>query len=215
MGEESASVWVDIRTTQRVIALGLRAMLDQADTGYDIVFSGPQGAQPDLVLYDVISLNDGLGEDLDHLLRHSISTVIAVNRTLKPELGTRAREKGVEWAITLDITDEELGQVIRDAISGTLDSEDNVAEGWDTKDYLGREAGLSPRESSILQLVVIGRSNQEIAQELYLSINSVKTYIRSTYRKIQATSRSQAILWAVRQGFLTERYDDESPTPAR
>jgi DNA-binding CsgD family transcriptional regulator len=35
----------------------------------------------------------------------------------------------------------------------------------------------------------------------------VKTYIRSTYRKIEATSRGQAIIWAVRQGFLTERYD--------
>jgi DNA-binding NarL/FixJ family response regulator len=208
VGEVGGSVWVDIRTSQRVVALGLRAMLEQAQAPFDIVAEGPPGAQPDLVLYDVINLNDNLGDDLDHLLRHSISTVIAVNRTLKPELGTRAREKGVEWAITLDITDEELVQVITDAVAGTLDSEDNVAQVWDVKDYLGREAGLSPRESSVLQLVVMGRSNQEIAQELYLSINSVKTYIRSTYRKIEASTRSQAIFWAVRQGFLTERYDD-------
>jgi DNA-binding NarL/FixJ family response regulator len=182
-------------------------MLDQARAPFEIRTEGPAGAQPDVVLYDVIHLNDSPGDDLDHLLRHSISTVIAVNRTLKPELGTRAREKGVEWAITLDISDEELVQVITDAVSGTLDSDSNVAEVWDAKDYLGREAGLSPRESSVLQLVVMGRSNQEIAQELYLSINSVKTYIRSTYRKIGVATRGQAILWAVRQGFLTERYD--------
>jgi DNA-binding NarL/FixJ family response regulator len=201
-------VWVDIRTTQRVVDLGLRAMLQRAPVPFPIVTDGPMGAQPDLVLYDVINLHESSGDDLDLLLKHSVSTVIAVNRTLKPELGTRAREKGVEWAITLNITDDELVQVIEDAVAGNLDSDDNVAEEWDAKDYLGREAGLSPRESSILQLVVMGRGNQDIAQELYLSINSVKTYIRSTYRKIEATSRGQAILWAVRQGFLTERYDD-------
>jgi|tagenome__1003787_1003787.scaffolds.fasta_scaffold19770894_1 DNA-binding NarL/FixJ family response regulator len=204
-----APVWVEIRTCQRAVALGLRAMLDQARTSFDIVAEGPPGAQPDLVLYDVINLNESPGDDLDHLLRHSISAVIAVDRTLKPELGTRARDKGVEWAITLDITDEELTRVIEDAVAGTLDSDDNVVTGWHAKDYLGREAGLSPRESGVLQLVVMGRSNQEIADELYLSINSVKTYIRSTYRKIGATTRSQAILWAVRQGFLTRRYDDQ------
>ncbi len=203
-------VWVDIRTTQRVVDLGLRAMLERAEADFDIVTSGPVGTQPDVVLYDVIKLSESPGDDLDHMLRHSISTVIAINRTLSPDLGTRAREKGVEWAITMNISDEDLVQVIRDAVSGTLDSEDNVAEVWDSKDYLGRSAGLSPRESSILALVVMGRSNQEIAQELYLSINSVKTYIRTTYRKIGATSRGQAILWAVREGFLTERYDEES-----
>jgi DNA-binding NarL/FixJ family response regulator len=191
-----------------VVDLGLRAMLAGAQAPFEIRTDGPEGAQPDLVLYDVINLNEASGDDLDLLLKHSVSTVIAVNRTLKPELGTRAREKGVEWAITLNISDDELVQVIRDAVEGNLESEGNVAEEWTAKDYMGRDVGLSPRESSVLQLVVMGRSNLEIAAELYLSINSVKTYIRSTYRKIEATSRSQAILWAVRQGFLTERYDD-------
>ena len=210
MGETPTTVWIDIRTTQRVVELGLRAMLERAQAPFEFVTEGPPDAQPDLVLYDVINLNDRPGDDLDVLVERSVSTVIAVDRTLKPELGVRAREKGVEWAITLGITEEELIQVIYDALAGTLDSEDNVAEVWDALGYIGREDGLSPRESSVLQLVVMGRSNQEIAQELYLSINSVKTYIRSTYRKIGATSRSQAILWAVRQGFLTERYDPAS-----
>jgi DNA-binding NarL/FixJ family response regulator len=210
VGEDRAQVWVDIRTTQRVVDLGLRAMLQRAEAPFEMVTEGPLGAQPDVVLYDVINLHESSGDDLDLLLKHSISTVIAVNRTLKPELGTRAREKGVEWAITLNISDDELVQVIEDAVAGNLDSDDNVAEEWDAKEYLGRDAGLSPRESSILQLVVMGRGNQDIAQELYLSINSVKTYIRSTYRKIEATSRGQAIIWAVRQGFLTERYDDQA-----
>ena len=57
---------------------------------------------------------------------------------------------------------------------------------------------------------MLGHSNQEIADALFLSINSVKTYIRSTYRKIDVTSRGQAIVWAIQNGFLTEPYSDES-----
>ena len=211
MGETTKSVWVDIRTTQQVVAVGLRTILEQAHGPLEITFEAPAGGgQPDVVLYDVIKLNDGPGDDLDHLLRHTVSTVIAVDRTLKPDLGTRAKEKGVEWAITLDIAPDELVAVIKDAVGGRLDDDSNVAQEWDPKDFLGAAAGISPRESDVLQLVVLGHSNQEIADTLFLSINSVKTYIRSTYRKIEVTSRGQAIVWAIQNGFLTEPYSDES-----
>jgi DNA-binding NarL/FixJ family response regulator len=207
VGEVTKSVWIDIRTTQQVVAVGLRTILEGADGPLEITFEGPAQAQPDVVLYDVIKLNEGNGADLDHLLEHTVSTVIAVDRTLKPDLGTRAREKGVEWAITLDITPDDLVAVIRDAVAGHLDNS-NVAQEWSSAGFLGAAAGISPRESDVLQLVVMGHSNQEIADTLFLSINSVKTYIRSTYRKINATSRGQAIVWAIQNGFLTERYDE-------
>ncbi|WP_227463595.1 helix-turn-helix domain-containing protein [Nocardioides lijunqiniae] len=60
--------------------------------------------------------------------------------------------------------------------------------------------GLSHREAEMLHLITCGLSNQEIADALYLSINSVKTYIRSAYRKIEVTRRSQAVAWSVRRG---------------
>ena len=44
-------------------------------------------------------------------------------------------------------------------------------------------------------------SNQEIADTLFLSINSVKTYIRSTYRKLGVDNRAQAVAWALQNGF--------------
>ncbi len=210
VGEGSKSVWVDIRTTQQVVAAGLRAILATAVGPLEITFDGPAGGQPDVVLYDVINLNNGNGADLDHLLRHTVSTVIAIDRTLKPDLGIRARDKGVEWAITLDISPDELVAVIKDAVSGNLEDVGNVAQEWAADDFLGAAAGISPRESNVLQLVVLGHSNQEIADTLFLSINSVKTYIRSTYRKIHVTNRGQAIVWAIQNGFLTEKYDQSS-----
>ncbi|CUR54651.1 Regulatory protein, LuxR (fragment) [metagenome] len=55
----------------------------------------------------------------------------------------------------------------------------------------------------MLALVTKGYKNQQIAEELYLSINSIKSYIRSTYRKLGVDSRSQAVAWAIKAGFIT------------
>lgn len=57
---------------------------------------------------------------------------------------------------------------------------------------------LSPREIEVVWMIADGLTNQQIADETYLSINSVKTYIRSSYRKMGVTTRTQAVLWAVR-----------------
>jgi hypothetical protein len=50
-------------------------------------------------------------------------------------------------------------------------------------------------------LILQGRSNQEVAAETFLSLNSVKTYIRSAYRKIGVHHRAQAAVWAMQHGF--------------
>jgi NarL family two-component system response regulator LiaR len=65
----------------------------------------------------------------------------------------------------------------------------------------GREFGLTEREAEVLALITQGLSNQEIAERSYLSINSVKTYIRTAYRKIGVTRRSQAVVWGMKHGF--------------
>jgi LuxR family transcriptional regulator, maltose regulon positive regulatory protein len=51
---------------------------------------------------------------------------------------------------------------------------------------------LSPQEQRVLQLLAAGLSNPEIAQELIVSVNTVKTQVQSIYRKLNLTSRSQA-----------------------
>lgn len=58
-------------------------------------------------------------------------------------------------------------------------------------------AGLNPREAQVIDLIGQGLSNAEITALLHVSINTVKTYIRTGYRKIGVSSRTQAALWAV------------------
>jgi two-component system, NarL family, response regulator LiaR len=72
--------------------------------------------------------------------------------------------------------------------------------GWGVG-WPGEEEGLTPRESEVLAFITQGLSNQEIAANLYLSINSVKSYIRTAYRKLGVASRSQAVRWGMEHGF--------------
>ncbi|MFB9312277.1 helix-turn-helix transcriptional regulator [Nocardioides plantarum] len=67
------------------------------------------------------------------------------------------------------------------------------------------DVGLTPREGEIVSLIVSGLSNREIGERLQLSINSVKTYIRSAYRKMGVERRTQAVLWGLDNGIHVER----------
>jgi DNA-binding NarL/FixJ family response regulator len=194
------AVWVDVLTTQEVVAVGLKTILETATSPFPITTSGAEGAEPDVVLYDVIKLHVEDGADLDYWLKDTASTVIAVVRTLRPDLGARAMGKGVEWAIDLGITADELVRVIQDAIAGNLDQSPQVQESAPGA-YPGVSAGLTRRESDVLGLVAQGLRNQEIAAREFLSINSVKTYIRTGYRKIGARTRGEAVVWAIHHGF--------------
>ena len=63
---------------------------------------------------------------------------------------------------------------------------------------------LTVRERETLGHIATGKSNDEIAKAMEISVNSVKSYIRSAYRKIEVQSRSQAVLWAVTHGLGAE-----------
>lgn len=66
----------------------------------------------------------------------------------------------------------------------------------------GQEHGLSRRESEVITLIVQGLTNNDISERTYLSINTVKTYIRSAYHKLEITRRSEAVRWGVQHGML-------------
>lgn len=63
-------------------------------------------------------------------------------------------------------------------------------------------ASLSEREIDVLKLIVEGKSNQEIAQALYLSTNTIKTHVRGIMNKLSVDDRVQAAVIALRSGLV-------------
>jgi DNA-binding CsgD family transcriptional regulator len=64
---------------------------------------------------------------------------------------------------------------------------------------------LTPLEQEMLEMIVNGLSNKDIVAVTGLSVNSVKSRIRSTYRKVGAETRGDAIEWASSRGYGSEQ----------
>lgn len=82
-----------------------------------------------------------------------------------------------------------------------------------TGDWPGREEGLTEREAEILALITQGLANAEIVERTHLSINSIKTYIRSCYRRIGVNTRTNAVIWGIGHGFRPDRVRITHPEP--
>ena len=63
-------------------------------------------------------------------------------------------------------------------------------------------AGLTPRETEVLQLVARGASNKEVGTELFISETTVKAHLRSVLEKLQVKNRAQAVARATAMGLL-------------
>jgi two-component system, NarL family, response regulator LiaR len=98
--------------------------------------------------------------------------------------------------------------VVNQAMSGRL-QDSSLVDDWEPAEYIGQDARLSRREAEVLGMVVSGLSNNDIATSLFVSVNTVKTYIRSAYRKIGVTTRSQAVAVAIELGFVRDEASTE------
>jgi DNA-binding NarL/FixJ family response regulator len=161
----------------------------------------------DVILYDTFGAVQGDGVDLEDLVRDSSAKVVIFSWNTQPDLVERAIERGATGYISKATSGEEVVEVLEAVHSGmTVRPRQVEHTGPDTQtDWPGREHQLTAREAEVIALITQGFSNQEIAERSYLSINSVKTYIRTAYRKIGVTRRAQAVAWGMHHGFEPDR----------
>ncbi|MEL6536092.1 MAG: response regulator transcription factor [Bacteroidota bacterium] len=75
--------------------------------------------------------------------------------------------------------------------------------------------GISPRELEVLTLMVEGLSNQEMADRLFVSLNTVKTHVSNLYQKLEVQRRVQAIRKATDLGLVLSGDSPKSPERMR
>lgn len=196
-----------------VVVAGVASFL--AEERIDVVETGaslPVISDVDVVLYDTFGQVQGEDIDLEDFVRDSGAKVVIYSWNLRPNLIEQAIAGGACGYLSKVLT----GPVIVEALERIMNGEivilagDHETSVDGTGDWPGRSAGLSPREAEVLALITRGLSNKEIAARAHVSINSIKTYIRSAYRKIGVERRTQAVLWAMANGFQpdTERTID-------
>ena len=162
--------------------------------------------EADVVLYDVLGLAGGDGSELDRLVERPGTSVLAVGRDLRRDLLNQALARGVDGCLDMSVDATTLVDMLDAARSRrtTVETPGAIICACPTTQRsrrLGLGAGLNDREADILLAIVNGLTNVEIADREFLSVNTVKTYIRSAYRKIGVQTRSQAVRWALTYGF--------------
>ena len=183
-----------------VVVAGVASFL--AAERIDVVETGamtPVITDVDIVLYDTFGQVQGVGIDLQDFVRDSGAKVVVYSWNLEPEMIEQALAGGASGYLSKVLTGPEVVAALERVMRGevVIITGENETSVGGAGDWPGRSAGLSPREAEMLALITQGLSNQEIADRVFLSINTVKTYIRSAYRKIGVTRRSQAVMWGI------------------
>jgi NarL family two-component system response regulator LiaR len=161
-------------------------------------------ADVDLILYDTFGRLPRHDEKLRDIVRSNSAKVVVYSWDSYPDAD--ARSQGAAGYIHKGLDGAELVKAMTAIHEGrTWESRDpEIDDDHSMTTWPGQEHGLSARESEMLTFIARGLSNQEIAERAYLSINTVKTYIRTAYRKVGVASRSQAVGWALRNGFYPD-----------
>ncbi len=203
-------VRVALSNDYELVLLGLAQMLARHPTQVQIVeltTSPEMEHRPDVILYDTFGRLPEDDVKLRRMVQHNPSAkVVVYSWEGYPEEG--AHRLGAAAYVHKGLSSAELVAAIVSVHDGVptpaVEPADPADHGVST--WPGEHAGLSQRESEVLSFVVRGLTNEEIARRSYLSINTVKTYVRTAYRKIGVSSRAQAVAWGFRNGF--ESTDD-------
>ena len=199
-----------------VVRQGLRTFLD-SESGIEVVGEAADGAEavervrelvPDVVLMDLVmpGLN-GIAAtrqiaELSPTTRVLVLTSFGEDDKVFPSL-----RAGATGYLLKDATAEQLASAIRSVASGVVSLDRQVAsrvldEFSALQSGLPRTSTLTSREKEVLTLIARGLTNKEIARDLTISVKTVKTHVSNVLSKLHLLDRTQAAVYAVREGLL-------------
>lgn len=195
-----------------LVSEGLKLMLSMTDGVrlVGIVRSGEEALecvrmQPvDIVLMDV-NLGDGMnGIDTTREIKRAApdTHVLILTMYTDPTTVTQAVKAGANGYLSKGASREAVERAIKDVLAGRSVLDPNV-----TKGVFGRlgdrdPSALNERELEILQSLSHGRSTKEVAEDAFLSEETVKTYLKQIFRKLGVRDRTEAVAEAFRRGLV-------------
>ena len=174
-----------------LVRTGVHSLLERE--GLTIECGDDGAARPDVVVLDLVSLDRDDGAGLEHT-RWAGTPVVGLVPFGRDDLARKARERNVGAVVPISATSSDLLRAIIRVLA--------ASEAQAPEPPADRPATLTAREEQMVRMIAAGHTNAEIAAELYLSTTTVKSYIRSAYRKLGITRRAEAVRWAIDHGVV-------------
>lgn len=217
MNDSAERITTVIVDDHALVRQGVRAFLEiqpeicvlgEAGSGEEAVALCTEHA-PDVVLMDLIMPGmDGVEATRRVKQASPRSNIIVLTSYHDDEHVLPAMKAGATSYILKDVSPEELVRAVRMAAKGEVTLHPSIAAKV-VKNLCKSECGsadpdpdLSPRELEVLRLIAEGMANVEIAERLFISEKTVKSHVSNILSKLQLADRTQAAVYAWREGFV-------------
>lgn len=163
--------------------------------------------RPDIILMDlVMDVMDGIESTKRILTEWPEAKIIIVTSFLDDEKVYPAIEAGASSYLLKTSSAEEIAHAIRDTFSGQTVMEQAVTNKLLEQSYQAKQPklhdDLTSRETEVLKLIAKGYSNQEIADELFITLKTVKTHVSNILSKLEVADRTQATIYAFQHSIV-------------
>lgn len=158
--------------------------------------------EPDVAVVDW-QLGDGRAPDAVAVLRQRTPDVkvVVLTGALAPSVVRQAMDLGCSGVLTKDRAADELFDAIETALDGEF-SMSPAALSMAVEAQTAGDDALSERELDVVRAIARGLSNAEIAEELYLSVNTVRNHIQRISAKLEVGTRLEIAMTAIRRGLI-------------
>lgn len=189
-------VRVAVANDYEVVIAGVRAMLEQFNDRVaviDAVLVGEPLDEPvDVVLFDTFGRPDDAVGGVKRLLdTDGVGRVALYTGTPRPAQVASALEAGAAAVLSKARPAAALVDALERVHRGERVVDGNG--GHQPVPWPGSTRGLTARQSEVVALLLQGLSNQEIAEALFVDVNTVKTHLRHAYKALGVRSRAQAL----------------------
>jgi len=218
--DQESSIRVLVVDDHEVVRRGLLAFLDSepdlelvGDVGggaqaLDLLARlDSEGLRPDVIVMDLqMEPVDGIESTRRIRARYGDVEVVALTSFAEEERVQAALEAGASGYLLKDSDPDQVAAAVRAAHRGELQLDPAVARRLMSRLRATPPDGvaptLTPREHEVINLVGEGKANKEIAAELGISERTARTHVSNILGKLGLSSRTQAALWAVREGLV-------------
>jgi two-component system response regulator NreC len=200
-----------------VVRSGIRLLLaneadmdpvGEAGSAREAIFEA-RSLKPDVIVMDVV-MPDGSGLDAIPTLLHEQpdAKILVLSMQDDPRYVREAFDAGAKGYVLKEAADVEVVAAVREVARGGRYVHPELGARLIAADAAAARKAeadpLSDREREVLRLLALGHTNQEIAQQLYISVRTAETHRAHIMQKLRLSSRAELVRYAIAQGLLEQ-----------